>query len=64
MEDNNFISEAEYYERALQAQSKKIASQALELSRMHKIYMREVSNTSFSEAFGFLIRVIINKIKK
>ena len=64
MIDEHYISEAEYYEKALAMQKKKIESQALELARMNRIYMREVNNTSFSEAFGFLIRVIIKKIKK
>ena len=59
-----WCSEIEYYERAVAMQKQKIESQTLELSRMHKIYMREVVNTKVWDAFGFLIKVIIKKIKK
>lgn len=56
--------ENRYYERALEAQAKRIEFQTLELARMNRIYQREVRTTKISEAFRFLISVIINKIKK
>lgn len=52
-----------YYERALEIQSKKIDFQATELARMNRVYSRNVRSAKISEAFSFLISVIINKIK-
>jgi hypothetical protein len=57
-------NEFKYYERALEAQAKRIEFQTLELARMNRIYQREVRTTKISEALSFLISVIINKIKK
>jgi len=53
-----------YYERALVLQSEKIERQSLELARMNRVYKRDVGATSFSEAFSFLIKIIIKNIKK
>jgi len=51
-----------YYERALEVQKKKIDSQGLKLSRMNRVYTREVRGTKIWEAVKFLISVIWNKI--
>ena len=56
--------ENRYYERALEAQAKRIEFQSLELARMNRIYQREVRTTKISEALSFLISVIINQTKK
>lgn len=56
--------ENRYYERALEAQAKRIEFQTLELARMNRIYQREVRTTKISEALSFLISVIINQTKK
>lgn len=56
--------ENRYYERALEAQAKRIEFQSLELARMNRIYQREVRTTKISEALSFLISIIFNKIKK
>jgi len=64
MSNKEIQNEDRYYERALEAQAKKIEFQTLELSRMNKVYQREIRTTGISEAFSFLIKVIINKIKK
>lgn len=53
-----------YYQRALAIQKKKIVSQAKELTRFRRIYLREVEQTEVLEAAKFLMKVIINKIKR
>lgn len=61
--DNSKNSVETYYERALELQAKKIDCQATELARMNRVYSRNVRSAKISEAFSFLISVIINKIK-
>lgn len=56
--------EVKYYLRALDLQAKKIECQGLELSRMNRVYNRDINATRISEAIGFLLKVIIKKIKK
>jgi len=53
-----------YLERALELQRKKIESQGQELSRLNRVYQRNVEATKIREAFRFLWDVIINKIQK
>ena len=58
------VKDLRYYERALALQAEKIENQRLELAKMSRVYTRDACGTKISEAFCFLIKVIINKIQK
>lgn len=53
-----------FFERTVVLQKRKIKNQRIMIARWERIYSREVFKTRVWDAFVFLVRVLVNKIRK